>query len=363
MSSMKEWLRDMMLIPALAGHEERMIAYFSKEVAPFSDHTETDRLGNVIACLKGTDPAAPTVMVFAHMDQLGFVVRKVESDGFLRIERLGGIPEKVLPGLRVLVESEEGKLYPGLIGPKAHHVTPAEEKYVVTPIGQLFVDIGLKSKSGAEALGIFPGCPIVYYPSCEFFGKNKVSGTSIDNRGGCAVLLDFARRMHASRPRSTLYVVGSVLEEFNLRGAMVAAQVIQPDIAVALDIGGSGDTPDLKAHSDTCLGGGPTMSLYNFHGRGTLNGTLPHPALVRAFLKTAGDKNIPLQRVAGIGGLTDLAYVQLVGRGVAAIDVGFPMRYSHSPVETCDLADMDRLSELLEATVRTWGPEMKDLRR
>ena len=363
MPTIKEWLKDMMLIPALAGHEERMAAYFSKELERFTDQVETDRMGNVISHIKGTDPKAPVVMVFAHMDQLGFVIRKVESDGFLRIERLGGIPEKVLPGLRVLVESEEGKLYPGLIGPKAHHVTPAEEKYVVTPIGQLYVDIGLKSKDEAEALGIFPGCPIVYYPFCEFFGKNKVSGTSIDNRGGCAVLLDFARRMHAKRPQCTLYIVGSVLEEFNLRGALVAAQVIQPDIAVALDVGGSGDTPDLKHHSGTRLSGGPTMSLYNFHGRGTLNGTLPHPAIVRSFLRSSKENNIPLQRTAGIGGLTDLSYVQLVGKGVAAIDVGFPMRYSHSPVETCDLEDMDKLSELLDVTIRSWGPDMKELRR
>src|SRR5690606_23473377 len=141
----------------------------------------------------------------------------------------------------------------------------------------------------------------------------------------------------------TVHLVFSVLEEFNLRGAVTAAQVLQPDIAIQLDLVLATDTPDMAARGDVRLGGGPAMSLFSFHGRGTLNGLLPHPA------REAG---LPLQRSVHIGALTDLSYVQLVGEGVAAIDLGFPMRYSHSANESCDLNDLVGLTELCLAALR-----------
>jgi len=138
-----------------------------------------------------------------------------------------------------------------------------------------------------------------------------------------------------------------VQEEFNLRGAVTAAQVLMPDVAIQLDLILATDTPDMAARGDVKLGGGPAMSLYSFHGRGTLNGTLPHPAMVKLFEQSAAAKQLPLQRSAHIGALTDLSYVQLVGQGVASIDVGFPMRYSHSSLEVCDMADLEQLTTLL----------------
>lgn len=357
-------VKEMMLTPALSGHEKRMTAYMKQELTSASDHVETDRLGNVIARIDGTNSDAPRVMVFAHMDQLGFIVRKVEADGFLRIERLGGIPEKVLPGVRVWVESEDGKQYPGLIAPKAHHVTPPEEKYVVTPIGQLFIDIGYSSKQEVEELGIYPGCAVVYQPQFDELLNDRFMGTSADNRNGCAIILELADRFFARRPGPTVYIVGSVLEEFNLRGAMVAAQTIEPDIAISVDGGvGLSDTPDLAGRTSGRMGEGPGISKYNFHGRGTLNGTLPHPLILRSFMERAREAGIPFQRGAGIGGLTDLAYVQLTGKGVAALDVGTGGRYSHSPVEMRDLGDMRKMVDLLELAIRPWGAEMTLLNR
>lgn len=357
-------VREMMLIPALSGHEKRMTEYMKRELTASSDHVETDRLGNVIARIDGTDSGAPKVMVFAHMDQLGFIVRKIEPDGFLRVDRLGGIPEKVLPGLRVWVESEDGKQHPGVIAPKAHHVTPAEEKYVVTPLDQLFIDIGYSSKQEVEGLGIYPGCAVVYQPQFDELLNDRFMGTSADNRNGCAIILELADRFYACRPKPTVHIVGSVLEEFNLRGAMVAAQVIAPDIAISVDGGvGLADTPDLRNRSDGRMGAGPGLSKYNFHGRGTLNGTLPHPLILRSFMDRAKEAGIPFQRGAGIGGLTDLSYVQLTGKGVAALDVGTGGRYSHSPVEVRELGDMRKMVDLLELAIRPWGAEMMDLDR
>ena len=358
--SLVENLREMMLTPALSGHEGRMIRLMEKKLSPWGE-AFTDRLGNVIVHIGGTDPQAPRVMLFAHTDQLGMVVRKIEADGFIAMERLGGVPEKVLPGCRMLVEGENGQLFPGIVGLKSHHATPQDEKGKVVPYTQLYLDLGLKSAEETRSKSIEVGCPIVYEPRFELMG-DRVVGPSVDNRGGCAVLAEVAERMGQSRPACDLYIVATVLEEFNLRGAMVAAQQIKPDIAVALDIMIAGDTPDLRGHSDIRLGGGPILGMYSFHGRGTLNGVLPHPALVKSFRETAAKRGIPLQRNAAVGLLTDLSYVQLVGeQGVASVDLGFPARYTHSPVEMCDLADLTALSDLLEAAIRSWGP--MDLRR
>ena len=120
------------------------------------------------------------------------------------------------------------------------------------------------------------------------FRETRIAGTSVDDRAGCAVIVEVARALLPRRKRPTVHFVFSVQEEFNLRGAVTAAQALQPDIAIQLDLLLATDTPDMGYRGDVRLGGGPAMSLYSFHGRGTLNGTIPHPALVSLFDATAG---------------------------------------------------------------------------
>jgi len=151
--------------------------------------------------------------------------------------------------------------------------------------------------------------------------------------------------------RPTVHFVFSTQEEFNLRGALVAARALRPDIAIQLDLMLATDTPDMQARGDLGLGQGPGMSLYSFHGRGTLNGTIPHPALVALFEAAAQAERIHLQRSAQVGVLTDSSYVQLVGRGVAAIDLGFPCRYTHSALEVCDVGDLEALAQLVVSAI------------
>lgn len=345
-------LREMCMIPALSGHEEKMIRYMQSALAPHADEVSVDKSGNVIARFTGRDPHAPRVMIFAHMDQPGFVVRKIEEDGFVRLERVGGIPERVLPGLRVLIETETGSSVSGVIGVKSHHVTPINEKYVVVPYRELYVDIGAGTGQEVNSLGIEVGCPVVYHPHFELLAERRISATSVDDRAGCAVLIKLAELAAERRPRAALCLVGTVQEEFNLRGAMLAAAAVTPDIAICLDIAVSGDTPDLGGLSSIRLGGGPVMGMYSFHGRGTLNGTIPHPRLVRMIQRVAAERGIPLQRSAILGALTDSSYVQLVGRGIPVIDLGFATRYTHTPVETCELADLEQLVSLVWATVQ-----------
>ncbi len=150
----------------------------------------------------------------------------------------------------------------------------------------------------------------------------NVCGSSIDDRAGCAVILSAAKSLNKSKNRPTVHIVFSVQEEFNLRGILPVVNTLKPHIAVQVDLMLSSDTPDMINSSDVHLGKGPCISLFSFHGRGTLNGVIPHPAIVELFEKVAKNKNINLQRSVASGILTDASYVQFANEGIATIDVG-----------------------------------------
>lgn len=348
--AMKDRLRtltsDLMLIPGLSGYEGRVRRRLAQELEALGISSRSDRLGNLIATLD-SETGAPSVMLFAHMDQLGLMVRKIEANGLVRVERLGGVPEKALPSQSVIFCVGEGRDRPGLIANKSHHATPQDEKYRVLPYTDLHVDGGFDSAEAVLAAGIDIGTPVVYEPKVLRLEGDRLAGTSVDDRAGCAVMIETARALLASPRRPTTHLVFSVQEEFNLRGALPAAQVLEPDIAIQLDLILATDTPDLGHRGDVRLGAGPAMSMYSFHGRGTLNGTIPHPALVAHFDRIARAEKLALQRSAHVGALTDSSYVQLVNAGVAAIDLGFPTRYTHSSLEVCDLGDLAGLTRLL----------------
>ncbi|MCB1489590.1 MAG: M20/M25/M40 family metallo-hydrolase [Bauldia sp.] len=355
---MKERLRtlttEMMLIPGLAGYEGRVRRYLAAQLAGFGLASRPDRLGNLIATIEG-EAGAPSVMLFAHMDQLGFIVRRVEPNGLVRIERLGGVPERALAAQSVLFSIGEGRDVPGVIANKSHHATRPDEKYTVVPYAELYIDAGFDSAEAAIAAGIDIGTPVVYAPKAVKLAGDRIAGTSVDDRAGCAVVVEAARALAAAPRAPTVHIVFSVQEEFNLRGAVTAAQALAPDIAIQIDLTLATDTPDMVGRGDVRLGGGPGMSMYSFHGRGTLNGLLPHPALVALFDTTARSEGLTLQRAATVGALTETSYIQLVNEGVAAIDLGFPMRYSHSALEVCDVGDLEGLTRLLVAGIQRIG--------
>jgi putative aminopeptidase FrvX len=350
----KRDLLDLMMVPGLSGHEDRVRRAIRDRLDAIGVQSTSDRLGNLVAHFPGQ---GPSVMLFTHMDQLGFIVRRIEADGLIRLERMGGVPERALAAQEVLICVGEGRDVCGIIANKSHHATPPSEKYQVTPYADIYVDTGLSSAAEVEAAGIRIGTPVVYAPRAASLGHDRVTGTSVDDRAGCAVLLEMARLLNARSSGPPVHLAFTVLEEFNLRGAQPLAQKLQPDIAIQLDLMLATDTPDMAARGDMVLGGGPGMSLYSFHGRGTLNGVITHPAMVHLFETTAQAQNIPLQRSAQVGVLTDLSYVQLVGEGVASIDMGFPMRYSHSARELCDVSDLVALTTLLDAGLAAIGPD------
>jgi putative aminopeptidase FrvX len=348
----KHDLMDLMMIPGLSGHEDRVRRDLRGRLEAIGVESRSDRLGNLVAHFPGD---GLRVMLFTHMDQLGFIVRRIEADGLIRLERLGGVPERALAAQEVLICVGEGRDVSGIIANKSHHATTPSEKYRVAPYTELYVDTGLSSASAVEASGIRIGSPVVYAPQAVELGDNRICGTSIDDRAGCAVLLEVARLLKNRTGGPPVDLAFTVLEEFNLRGALPLAQSLLPDIAIQLDLMLATDTPDVEARGEMVLGGGPGMSMYSFHGRGTLNGVIPHPAMVDLFERAANAKQISLQRSAQVGVLTDLSYVQLVGEGVASIDMGFPMRYSHSAREICDLTDLVSLAKLLDAALYQIG--------
>ena len=227
------------------------------------------------------DPELPSVMVFAHMDQMGFVVRKVEPDGRIRLERQGGVPERALAGAGRRPVHRVGR--PRRASSASRATTPRRPRrrpgWCPTPSWPWTP--GFASKAEAEAAGVRIGTPVTYLPRVLELANGRIAGTAIDDRAGCAALLALAGGARTSRG-PTLHLVWSVQEEHNLRGVLPAATALAPDIAIA-------GRPDARlrhardgvARRPPRSGGGPAMSLSRFHGRGTLNGVIPHPALVR----------------------------------------------------------------------------------
>lgn len=361
MSELNERLRDQLKeltsIVALPGYEDTLIRYVKKELQSNTKSVEVDNLGNVIVQINETSDSNPyRVMVFAHMDELGFVVRKIEENGFLRLERLGGIPEKSMLGQTVVIDTPDGMLK-GVIGTKSHHVTKPEEKFKVPTVNDIYADFGFRSKEDAIYSHVNVGTPVAY--SRQFFYNDSiVFSNSIDNRVGCLVLIELVRRLLDKELSCELYLVFSVQEEFNLRGILPAVRKVNPNLAVGLDIAVTGDTPDLKELSDIRLGGGPCLCIYNFHGRGTLGGLIPNPKLVNFISKIASDNGIPLQRFTFMGGLTDTSFSQLENKGIPMVDLAFPVRYTHAPIEAVDLNDVAMLIDLLELLLPLFNEEV-----
>ena len=361
LESLNKLLEELISFSALSGHEINLRNFIAKKLRNESLKTKTDVLGNLICTLQGDDNL-PSVMLFAHMDQLGFMVKKIEENGFIRVERVGGVPERALASQDVVITNKKNELIKGVIGNKSHHATKLDEKYKVKAINEIYVDAGFKNKKEAILSGINIGSPVTYAPFYKLLLNNNVCGSSIDDRAGCATIFEIAKTLSKNKKRPTVHIVFSVQEEFNLRGVLPVINDIKPKIAIQIDLMLSSDTPDMKDASDVLLGNGPCISLFSFHGRGTLNGVIPHPSLVNIFENTAKSKKINLQRSVASGILTDASYVQFANEGIACLDVGFPMRYSHSSREICNLNDLINLKNLIVSVINKINKEFKLIR-
>jgi putative aminopeptidase FrvX len=343
---MKERLQALTSLVATSGYEDPVIEYVVNQLESKVQEIEVDSLGNVVVKVNQTTTSNPyRLLVFAHMDELGLVVKKIEENGFLRLERVGGIPEKSLAGSKLVIQTDEQN-WEGIVGTKSHHVTTQAEKYKVLPVEEIYADFGFYSKNEVEKAGIDVGTPVAY--ARQFFHNGPtVFSNALDNRVGCMALLELADRIQNEELPCELYLVFSVQEEFNLRGVLPAIRKVNPHLAITLDITVATDTPELSREGDIQLGAGPSIGLYSFHGRGTLGGLIPNPKLVKHIKGISKDLNIPLQPAVFKGILTDASFSQLENDGFPIIDIGYPARYTHAPVEAVNLNDVELMIQLL----------------
>jgi putative aminopeptidase FrvX len=358
MNTIYEELKQLTAIPAVSGHEDKMIREVYNRLKMLSPVVSIDRLGNIIATFAGRNQEEPSVIVFAHVDEVGMMVKKIEDNGFLRFERIGGLPAKSLLGQLVDVfTTDEQKPITGIIGTTSHHLTPEEKKYLVPQISEMYIDVGCNSKEEVFEYGINIGSIITYHHN--FIKRNNyVSSKALDNRIGVYLLLRLSEYLNQNPPIANVHIVFSVQEEFNVRGPLPVFEKLKPDSAICIDITPACDTPDLDYNSIR-LGGGPAITQLNFHGRGTLGGIIPNP-LLRQFIESIAEEiHIPYQREVIVGVITDDAFTQLSGvEGVATAHISIPLRYTHSPVETANIQDIEYASLLLNETISRYSKKV-----
>ena len=340
-------LNQLVEIPGVSGHEVDVARFLRDSVKDLADEVFVDAVGNVFARKKGNGNG-PKLLIAAHADQIGAVVRYINDDGFLRLERIGGMLDSLMVGRKVRVGG-----VPGVIGVKSGHYQTPEERKQVPSTEELYVDVGADSREEVEELGIGIGTSIVYDDGLTLFSDgNRFVGPAVDNRAGCAVLWQLLQELQDGNFAGELWAVFTVQEEVGLRGAQVAAERVGPDIAIALDTIPCGGTPDVsKDQLHTGIGKGPVLAFVS--GRG---GTFAaHPKVRELLTGCAEENHIPYQPMIFSGGNNDASSMQLAGEGIAAGSVTLPRRYSHTPVEMGDLRDMVASTRLLTEVVKNMG--------
>ncbi|MGE5653575.1 MAG: M42 family metallopeptidase, partial [Bacillota bacterium] len=292
----------------------------------------------------------PSLMVAAHSDEIGCMVKSVEKNGYIRFEKVGGTIDSLLVGRQMCVNGHFG-----VVGVKAGHLMSEKERSEVKKHTELYIDVGVESAEEVKAMGIRVGDPITYWPDLqEFTNTDRICGKALDDRIGCAILLHIFTELKASDFAGTVYAVITVQEEVGLRGATVAAHRLNPDIAIALDTMPAGDTPDISTTKElpVLIGRGPVVQVMSGGGA---RGNILHPAMKRLLIGLAEEEGIPHQVAILPGGTTDASAIHLVREGILAAALTIPRRYSHSSVEVMDLNDAVNAKRMVETLIRRLG--------
>ena len=352
---LKERLADLLgeyaALDGVAGHEHAVVERLAEDLRPHVDETEIDRFGNLIGTRRGPD-GAPTLMVAAHSDEIGAVVKAIEPEGMIRFERLGGVIETLLVGRAVRIRGHRG-----VVGVRAGHITPPSERLQVPPLRELYVDLGFDSAEEVVALGIKVGDAIAYEaPMRQLANPDRLSGKALDNRVACAIVVELARRLADVELGCTLYLVVTVQEEVGLRGAQMVSFKLNPDAAIVVDTMPSGGTPDVSATKELSMriGRGPVVTVASQGGNA---GIIVQPAIRDLLIEVAESAGIAYQRGVFYGGNADAAAVHLVREGIPTGIVNIARRYSHSPVETLDINDAVGALRLVESFARRFSGE------
>jgi putative aminopeptidase FrvX len=326
----------------VAGREEEVRSLMKSFLKPHVDEVNEDKLGNIIGIKKGKKNA-PKVMLAAHMDEIGLLVKTISKEGFIQFAKIGGIDDRILLAQNVIVYTEKGPLH-GIIGSKPPHIQKEEERKRVLTYDELFIDIGAETQEQAKKMGVKIGDPVGFDIKFAKVGKNIVIGKAFDDRVGCAVMVEAMKRLE--KTECTVYAVGTVQEEVGLRGATTAAFGIYPDVGIALDVTIAGDVPGVKeVEAPIKLGKGPSIEIADM-------GLIAHPKVVRLLVDAAEENKIPYQLETGLPGSTDAARISLTREGVPSGVISIPTRYIHSPSSLLSLEDAEKTVKLAVAAVQ-----------
>jgi putative aminopeptidase FrvX len=325
-------LEDLSNAVGVTGREDQVRNLMKNYLKPHVDEIWEDRLGNVIGFKKGKKDA-PSIMLAAHMDEIGLMIKNVTKKGFLQFAKIGGIDDRILFSQKVLVHTDKGP-FAGVIGTRPIHIQKEEERKKVMEADDLFIDVGAEDKKEAEKKGVHVGDVASFDTKFARVGKNVVIGKAFDDRVGCAMMVEVMRRL--PKVDCNVYAVGTIQEEVGLRGATTAAFQVAPDIGLALETTVAGDTPGVReGEAPARVGEGPVLTVADA-------GLIAHPKVLRLLIDSAKEDKIPYQLETGIRGATDASKIALTKEGVPSGVVSVPARYIHSPVALLNLADAEK---------------------
>ncbi|MGB9722508.1 MAG: M42 family metallopeptidase [Chloroflexia bacterium] len=344
MDKRERLLKELSEAAGVPGYEDEVRAVMRRYLEGVAEITQ-DQLGSFIAGLPGPE-GSPRVMLAGHMDEIGFMVSHITDDGFLRLQPLGGWWEQVMLGQRLEVITAQGRVI-GVTGAKPPHLMDQEERSKMVQKKDMYLDVGASSKDEVVALGIRLGDPVVpVSPFTAMAREKSYLGKAFDDRVGCALALEALREMAAEKRPHALYMAGTVQEEVGTRGAKTVAHLIDPDVAIILEVSIAGDVPGIKAEESAVkLGKGPTLLLYDAR-------MIPNLRLRDLVIQTAEAEGIPLQFSLMPGGATDGAMIHLHAAGVPCVVLGVPTRHIHSHASIIRRDDYDHTLKLLLAVLR-----------
>ena len=338
----KELLQKLSNAHGVSGSEGSVQSVIRKELKGYIDEIREDTLGNLIAVRKGDEFR---IMLAAHMDEIGLMVKYIDDKGFVRFAALGGWYAPTLYNQRVILHGARGPCY-GVIGGKPPHMMDEEERKKGVKVDDMFIDTGAASREEVEKLGIAIGTPITIDREFRELANNRVTGKAFDNRAGVAMLI---KTLQEVRSPHTIYGVFTVQEEVGLKGARTSAYTLDPDIAIATDVTIPGDHPGIEMKDAAVeMGKGPVITLVDSSGRGLI----ADRRVVKWLKDTAKAEKIAVQSEVGTGGTTDATAIHLTRGGIPSTTISPPTRYIHSPVEVLDIADIECGVKLLVAALK-----------
>jgi endoglucanase len=357
LNNLKELFLKLVSIDSPAGFEDPMMKVLKQELEPYVDNISISTRGNVVGKKVGTTGRlkknknpTPSLALIAHIDSIGFLVSFIEERGFIRFRKLGGPVDRAIQGQQVRLMGKKGPIL-GVVGMKPGHITTPEESRRIPSIEEMYIDIGVESAKEAAEIGVQLGTPIVYnMPPITLAKKNMIASPYVDNRGGCAALIQVAEQLKDYPHEYTIYYVGTVEEEIGWRGAQCALYNNQPDMAVVIDTAPAGWQPDVIMRDLVYeIGKGPIIKVSEMSNSQIIG----HPKVREWLIETAEKEKIPYQIGAGISGTSDIATTQQSGSGIPTVSLCLPRRYSHSPIEVFDLMDLQNLVKLLVSALKS----------